>query len=97
MKVYDFIRYRSLELLLDEADPGASLAEYLGHHPCVRVEDLAVELSDGVATIRGCCGSSEQRETAVFILGNVVGVHRVIDAMEEPQKDQDQDQIASDS
>ncbi len=87
MKAYDFIRHRSLELLLDEKDPGASLAEYLAHQPCVRIENLCVELNDGVATIRGRCGSAEERERAAFILGNVVGIHRVIDAMETPEED----------
>jgi osmotically-inducible protein OsmY len=92
MRIYDFIRYRSLELLLDDADPGASLAEYLTHQPCVRIENLSVELNEGVATIRGRCGSAEQRERAVFILGSVVGIHRVIDAMEEPEGDAERDE-----
>jgi hypothetical protein len=94
MKAYDFIRYRSVELLLDESDPGASLAEYLAHQPCVHIEDLCVELSDGVATIRGRCGSPEERERAAFILGNVVGIHRVVDAMEAPEQGARQDEPA---
>jgi hypothetical protein len=87
MRTYDFIRYRGKELLLDEADPGASLAEYLAHYPCLRIEDLAVELDGGVATITGRCATAEQREIAVFLLGGVVGIHRVVDATEEPQDD----------
>jgi hypothetical protein len=94
VKAYDFIRHRSLELLLDESDPGASLAEYLAHQPCVHIENLSVELGDGVATIKGRCGSAEERERAAFILGNVVGVHRVIDSMEASERDVRQDEPA---
>ncbi len=80
--MHDFIRYRGRELLLDDSDPGASLAEYLHHHSCIEIENLRVEFEDGVATVRGQCASAEQREIAIFVVGNVVGVHRVVDAME---------------
>ena len=90
MRTYDFIRYRGKELLLDESDPGASLTEYLEHHPCLQIEGLAVELDDGVATLTGRYASSEQREVAVFLLGGVVGIHRVVDATEELQDSTDE-------
>lgn len=41
-----------------------------------------MEFEDGVATVKGRCASAEQRETAIFVVGNVVGVHRVVDATE---------------
>ncbi len=50
----------------------------------LKVEDLAVEFTDDVATITGKAGSQEEREKVILLVGNTKGVGKVDDRMTVP-------------
>jgi nucleoid-associated protein YgaU len=47
----------------------------------VAVENLAIELNDGTATVRGRVGSQADREKLVLAVGNTPGVEQVDDQL----------------
>ena len=47
----------------------------------VAVQNLAIELNDGTATVRGTVGSQSEREKLILALGNTPGVGQVDDQL----------------
>ena len=55
----------------------------------IEVQDMIVDLNDGVAKISGTVNSKADKEKVILLLGNIAGVEKVDDSLEITGSDKD--------
>lgn len=55
----------------------------------IEIQDLIVDLNNGIASISGTVNSKADKEKAILILGNIAGVEKVEDSLEIGSSDKD--------
>jgi nucleoid-associated protein YgaU len=84
MGLFDFVKEIGNKIFGDGDDAAAKLADYVkDDNP--GVDNLTVDVSGDVATISGTAASAEAKEKAVLMVGNALGIAKVVaDGLDAP-------------
>ncbi len=84
MGLLDFAREIGHKLFSSEDDASDAVTQHINdNNP--GVNNVAVSVNDGVATISGDADSAEAKQKAILMAGNVKGVERVEDNISAPE------------
>lgn len=87
MGLLDFVSDIGKKLFGDEDDAGEKIREYI-EEDNPGVDDLKVEVEDGVAKVSGKAKDQSAFEKAILMAGNIFGISKVeADELEAPEAD----------
>lgn len=83
MALLDFVRDIGNKLFSNEDEAPAKITQHIeNNNP--GLENLNVEVKDGVATLSGTADSAAAKEKAILMAGNTAGIESIVDNIDAP-------------